>query len=300
MITGIAVAMLLVFALMLLAGELYASPEAELKQAIHRGRIQPWYSPVMCSRDGQVVGAEIQPRWAHSREGILLPAHFMPEVMRSGLEVRLSRRLMQQAGRDLAAGGLPDGFHLAVRVTPAVLCDPDFVADCDRLRAALGPEGTVVVILGGVDTLVSQTVMTRLQTLRGAGVKIALDNFGCGEGCLAHLASLPLDYLRPGRALMAALLAAESDEAAGRMMEMLTVLSRQLSLQMVVEEVSSARDRDRLIQCGVPWLQGDWFSPPLPAGAFFCWLRNWRAPAGGEREDENESEDGNENVQAGV
>jgi c-di-GMP-specific phosphodiesterase len=77
--------------------------EADLRGAIARGEITPYYQPVVRLSTGALSGFEALARWLHPRRGMLPPDEFLPLVEEMGLMSELGEHMMRTAGAQLAA-----------------------------------------------------------------------------------------------------------------------------------------------------------------------------------------------------
>src|SRR5690606_14099589 len=69
-------------------------PVAELRRAIRRGEIVPYYQPTVNLHNGRVRGAEVLARWRRPDGTLVPPAAFIPMAEQSGLIFELTRVLM--------------------------------------------------------------------------------------------------------------------------------------------------------------------------------------------------------------
>ena len=102
-----------------------------------------------------------------------------------------------------------------------------------------------------------------LRELREFGVKIYLDDFGCGFSSLSHLAKLPVDALKIDRSFVKSLLFPDRPA----IVESILALARTLNTSVVaegIEEDGQARELERL---GCTHAQGYLFSRPLSTRA---------------------------------
>jgi EAL domain-containing protein (putative c-di-GMP-specific phosphodiesterase class I) len=113
-------------------------------------------------------------------------------------------------------------------------------------------------------------VAARLATLRDAGLRIAVDDFGTGYASLNYLTSLPLDMLKIDRGLVTNIVERERDRIVVRR---LTSLAHELGLKVVVEGVESAAQLALLNEWGCDFYQGFFGSVPLEHDALtrFAW-----------------------------
>ncbi|GAB4000186.1 hypothetical protein GCM10029992_31300 [Glycomyces albus] len=74
------------------------------------------------------------------------------------------------------------------------------------------------------------TLVAQLQALRGAGVRIALDDFGSGYSSLGQLDRLPVDIIKLDRDLIA-----KDDGGVGPLAEVAVELGRRLGMDVIAE-----------------------------------------------------------------
>jgi predicted signal transduction protein with EAL and GGDEF domain len=166
--------------------------EDELRLALSRGEIVPFFQPQVSLSDRHLVGFEALARWQHPERGTILPAEFLPAAEETDLATRLGETILWQAMAQLQAWRwqrLAVG-HMAVNVAGAQLRRDGLAETIRGMLAETGvlPEQLVVevtegVFLGrGVDRAADE-----LRALHTLGVAIALDDFGTGCGSLVHL-----------------------------------------------------------------------------------------------------------------
>jgi sensor c-di-GMP phosphodiesterase-like protein len=99
----------------------YTTPAENLRKALERGEILPYYQPVVNGRTGEIEGLEVLARWKHPRDGFIPPDAFIPVAEKSGLIIPLTRYLMHKVQADLAPviHHFPDNLHIAINVTAA-------------------------------------------------------------------------------------------------------------------------------------------------------------------------------------
>jgi EAL domain-containing protein (putative c-di-GMP-specific phosphodiesterase class I) len=117
---------------------------------------------------------------------------------------------------------------------------------------------------------VAETV-SRLELLRGIGVRIAVDDFGTGYSSLAYLRQFPIDILKIDRSFVSGI--SDSNEAAA-LVHTLVELGRALNLETIAEGVEDDAQRLRLQAENVDTGQGFLFSKPIDVAAIDQLLLN--------------------------
>lgn len=114
-----------------------------------------------------------------------------------------------------------------------------------------------------------EKLVPRLQNMRDRGVRVMLDDFGTGFSSMSHLVELPIDGLKIDRTFIQDL---EEDERSREIVAATAALARVLHLEVIVEGVETAGQRDMLRELGCPLHQGYLYSRAMPAEQLRGWL----------------------------
>jgi EAL domain-containing protein (putative c-di-GMP-specific phosphodiesterase class I) len=110
-----------------------------------------------------------------------------------------------------------------------------------------------------------------IQPLREAGVRLAIDDFGCGHSSLAALSRLPFDVIKIDQQFVRAL--ERGDPQAPAIIEMILALARTLDLEVVAEGVERREDMEFMAARGCHWIQGFLYGAAVSAAEFAELLR---------------------------
>src|SRR6185312_578300 len=253
--------------------------EAELRRAIPAGEIEPWFQPVIDSKDGRIVGVEVLARWRHPEQGLLSPAVFVPIAEELGLIGGIDEAVFE-AGCARAAPWVAEGLIEVVsfNVSPRDLLDPSFsrkfigrLARTDLPATALAVEITETFLLR--DLALSRRHIERLSA---KGIRIALDDFGTGYSNLRALMHLPIQTVKLDRSLICDV---AKDARVGKLVGSMLYAARALGVRIVAEGVEEEAQAIFLRAAGCDRMQGYWFAKPMPAGEMEARLRQPLAAA---------------------
>jgi len=107
-----------------------------------------------------------------------------------------------------------------------------------------------------------QVVLSNLNTLRAAGVRVAVDDFGTGYSSLSYLQDLPLDVLKIDRAFINRL---ENEDISESVANTIMLLADGLGLETVAEGVETAVQFEQVRTLGCTTIQGYYFAKPCDA-----------------------------------
>jgi diguanylate cyclase (GGDEF)-like protein/PAS domain S-box-containing protein len=170
--------------------------EADLREAIEKEVLRPYYQPVVDLSSGRITSFEALVRWPHTERGMISPAEFIPVAEETGLINGLGGLMLRRACMDAALW--PDDVRVAVNLSPLQFRTGNLLSIViDALRQS-GLSATRLE-LEITETLLlekSGQVLATLHALRALGVRISMDDFGTGYSSLSYLRSFPFDKIK--------------------------------------------------------------------------------------------------------
>lgn len=242
--------------------------EGDLKGALRRGELMPFYQPIVRLSGGALSGFEALVRWRHPRRGLLMPDQFLPLCEEMGLMADLGAMMMGEASRQLAAWrnrhSAAGELTVAVNLSTGELDRPDLIADVTAILRETGlPAGALKLEVTEGDVMRDpDRAAVTLRSLRAAGAAIALDDFGTGFSSLSYLTRLPFDTLKIDRYFVRTM---ATNEGSAKIVESVVKLGQDLKLEVVAEGVENAMMASQLLALGCDYGQGFGYAPALSA-----------------------------------
>jgi c-di-GMP-specific phosphodiesterase len=242
--------------------------ESDLRGAIGRGEIVPFYQPIVRLSTGAIAGFEALARWRHPRRGLIAPDEFLPLCGDMGLLVELGAHMMATAAFQLAewrrAHRAAGEITVAVNLSVGEIDRPNLVQDVRRLIRDTGlPPRALKLEITESDIMRDPDGAAKvLGDLRAAGAALALDDFGTGFSSLSYLSRLPFDTLKIDRYFVCTM---DSNEGSAKIVRSVVNLGRDLALEVVAEGVESAEVARALLDIGCDYGQGYGYAPALSA-----------------------------------
>ena len=242
--------------------------EGDLRGALGRGEIVPYYQPIVRFDTGEVSGFEALARWQHPRRGLLPPDEFLPLVDEMGLMAELGHHMVSAAAAQLASwrkrkAGIA-AMTISVNLSTGEIDRPGLVTDVAAVlnRNGLPPGAIKLEITEGEIMRDPEKAARVLHALRAAGAGLALDDFGTGFSSLSYLTRLPLDTLKIDRYFVRTM---ATNEGSATIVKSVIKLGQDLNLKVVAEGVENAIMAKALSDLGCDYGQGFGYSPALPA-----------------------------------
>lgn len=215
--------------------------------------------------EAAIVGYEALIRLIDERGAVRTPASFLPAARRLGYMGRIDdwvcQRTIEYAGR-LAASG--SNRYVSMNFGVRTLTDPAFQRRfldlLDRLPTACSTLGVEITETDEIEDI--EALSTFIETLRGRGVRLFLDDFGSGYNSFDVLKRLRVDGIKIDWAVTHDLLDDPIDEA---LVKAAVSIADSLGLELVAEGVERQAELERLRALGVTLYQGHYFHKPEDA-----------------------------------
>ena len=150
---------------------------------------------------------------------------------------------------------------------------PGFVDDVLFLLDEFNLSGSALVLELTEAALVAVTpARGPLSFLRAKGVRVCLDDFGTGHSSITTLHSLPIDQVKLDPSLTRTLVAGDGRSTA--VVASVILLAGALGLDLVMEGVETAGEREVLAELGVLGAQGWLLGRPMTVDAAEGWLHD--------------------------
>lgn len=238
--------------------------ERELELAVEGAQFHLLFQPQWNCAENTVYGVEALVRWTHPEQGVLSPNEFLPAAARAGLMPQIGRQVFQQSFEAidrLTAAGY-SGLALSLNLSVEELVDADYIAalvgEFDKRRA----NGLNVEIEVTESTAMKNhpRALSAFQSLKSAGFKLAIDDFGVGYSNLSRLHSLAFDTLKIDRSLVSSI---ATDHRAQELLKAVLTIANTLDLTVIAEGVETGQQARILAKQGVSLAQGFLFSRPI-------------------------------------
>nr|WP_256370037.1 EAL domain-containing protein [Hydrogenovibrio sp. JE_KL2] len=247
--------------------------ERDLHRAIRDDEFEVFYQPVM-GGDGQSIHSmEALIRWHHPQKGLIAPNVFIPLAEEAGLIPQISCLVVEHALKfmsNLKAKNLP--LH---RVSINLSGREFNHKHINELMSLIEDQGLTgyfeFELLESYLMENAEEVISLLDSVRKRGISIAIDDFGTGYSSLSYLKKFPVDKIKIDQSLVKDIVFDHNDLEISKAV---VAMARSLGLSVVAEGVETEAHSLLLSELGVDYLQGYFFSKPVPASEMEVFLHN--------------------------
>lgn len=240
-----------------------------LKTALEEGEFRLVYQPIVDCL-GHTVSVEALLRWRHQNENIS-PVEFIVLLEQNGGILPVGEWIIDEACKTLSElNMLGSHINISVNVSVIQLEDKDFVANVIRLLEKHNVPGHLLhfEVTESIFHSEHNNINDRVMELKRHGIKISVDDFGTGYSSLSVIQNMEIDYIKIDRAFIENI-----DRKGLAIVQAIMELSRELNFSVIAEGVETEDQKNTLLQCGVSFMQGFYFSKPLEREALLSFLR---------------------------
>ena len=250
--------------------------ESALQSADMEREFEIHFQPIVALPERVVVGFEGLARWTSPTLSAVPPNKFIPIAERTGLIQKLTLCLFHKALVQIQA--LPPQLCLSFNLSAHDITCPAtieaLIAEIERSGIDPGQINFEVTETSVINSY--ETAENCLQTLRKAGVKLSLDDFGSGYSSLGYLHRLPIDCVKIDRSFVAGI----HEPDAQNVITSIVNLCRSMQLMCVVEGVEDDAQLAFLEGLNCRMVQGFYFSAALPFSTILKSVRATNSAAG--------------------
>lgn len=240
-----------------------------MEMAIQNKEFTLYLQPKYDIEKGTIIGAEALVRWISLENGFISPGDFIPVFENNGFVYEVDKFIWEESCRYLRKW-LDEGREvhpISVNVSRIDLYDPKLVQHLVDLREKyqLPSQYLELEITESAYTEDPEQIITITRQLREAGFVILMDDFGTGYSSLNMLKDIQIDVLKLD---MGFLKSSDYSAKGGNILTAILKMAESLKMQTIAEGVETKEQVEFLKSIGCKYVQGFYYSKPLPVGEF--------------------------------
>jgi EAL domain-containing protein (putative c-di-GMP-specific phosphodiesterase class I)/GGDEF domain-containing protein len=243
--------------------------ESEMETALFNREFKMFIQPKWDIREDRLYGGEALVRWIKEDGNMVYPSDFVPVFERNGFIEQIDMYMLDSACRmlreQLDAGNAI--YPISVNQSRMLLNDPDYIRRItDVLQKYQIPEGyieleiTETVLFSEQDKMISI-----LNELKSVNIKLSMDDFGSGYSSLNMLKDFPFDVLKIDKEFFSESI---TSEASVWILKKIIEMAEGLGIRVICEGVETKDQVEMLQKIGCRYVQGYYYSKPIPAERF--------------------------------
>ncbi|HIP19992.1 MAG TPA: GGDEF domain-containing protein, partial [Sulfurimonas sp.] len=247
----------------------------DMQGALTKGEFEVYYQPIVRTDTEEVVAAEALIRWIHPELGFIPPDVFIGLMEKTGFIIKLGQYVLEEVLKQQKRWELFKfkNIEVSINVSMVEIVSGTFVEHVDKqlTHHQVHPKKIKFEITEGTAMIGEVQTEKYFHQLKKLGVGIALDDFGTGYTSFTYLKKFPADILKIDKTLIDNILTNEEDQ---RIVHAMIELGHHMGMKVVVEGIETKKMVEMVTAYGADYIQGYYFSKPLPVFEFQKLLRD--------------------------
>ncbi len=241
----------------------------DMHSALAKGEFEVYYQPIVESKNYEIVAAEALIRWIHPTYGFIPPDVFIGLMEKTGFIINLGKYILEEVLKQQKRWELFNFKKIEVSINVSVIeldtGEFDVHVERELQRHKVDPGSIKFEITESAAMMSEEKAVKYFKKLKKLGVGISLDDFGTGYTSFDYLKKFPADIVKIDKTLVDNILESEDDQ---RIVHAMIDLGQNLGMKVVVEGVENKKMVTLLSSYGCDYIQGYYFSKPLPVFEF--------------------------------
>lgn len=251
------------------------SMEQMLEEAMKEDRIEVFYQPIFSTKAKKFVSAEALVRMRDRDGNLVPPGTFIPVAEANGKILQLGEIVFEKVCRFFTKEQLEQYGLKYVEVNLSVVqCGYPGLADeyiGIMEKYQINPGYINLEITESASMAAKKTLLENMRRLMEYGVYFSLDDFGTGQSNLNYIVDMPVNIVKFDREMSQAFF---QDEKAKYVMNAAMQMIHGMKLKIVSEGIETKEQYLAMEELSIDYIQGYYFSKPLPEAAFLAFLQS--------------------------
>ncbi len=250
--------------------------QQEITEALIDDRVEVFLQPIYSNNAKRFTSAEALVRIRRTDGTLLPPGLFIPIAEDSGQILALGERVMEKVCEFLGScEGKESKLHYIEVNLSVIQCENKQLAD--RLisiveKYGIHPNMINLEITETASISARNTLHENMKKLIDYGFTFSLDDFGKGESNLMYVVEMPVSIVKLDYDLSKAFF---TSPKARHVVRAVIGMAHEMGLKLVSEGIETIDENDRMKEEGIDYIQGYYYSKPLPMKDFVEFIREY-------------------------
>lgn len=248
----------------------------EIEEALANNRVVAYIQPIYSVKDRRFTCGECLCRIRRENGELMMPGKFIEVAEKYGLICEIETQMFKSMCKTLQRKDEIGLEYLDANLSIRKGESPILYDEYFSILKSYGINGNSVNLeITETDVAESKgTLIKNMDDLRSIGIRFSLDDFGVGESNLGYVIDMPIDAIKFDREIFQK---ATLNEKARVVVQHAIDMAHNLGLKVVAEGVETESDVAFCEEMGVDYIQGFYFSKPIPSDEFekFCMEKNF-------------------------
>ena len=249
----------------------------EITAALAEDRVEVFLQPIYSNHSQRFTSAEALVRIRKKDGGLLAPGLFIPVAEDSGQILELGERVLEKVCQFLKeSDAVKLGIHYIEVNLSVIQCEKKDLAErMIRMVEKYGIDpGLITLEITETATVSARAILLEnMKRLIDYGFTFSLDDFGKGNSNLMYVVEMPVSIVKLDYDLSKAFF---TSEKAKNVVKAVIGMSHGMDIKIVSEGIETQEEIDAMREEGSDYIQGYYYSKPLPMVEFLEFLQKYQ------------------------
>ncbi len=240
-----------------------------LRNGLTENRFDVFYQPIYSTAEKKIIGAEALIRLKDENGHFISPEDFIPIAEKTGAILRIGEYVFESVCLALSQINIEEYGIQKIDINLSVAqCMQEILAEQILKINSIYQIPTSIINLEITETAAAHTpeiLLKNMQTLSNAGFELSLDDYGSGYSNMSYMLNLPFKMIKIDKYIV---WAAFTNKRAEKALAATIKMIKEIGMMVLAEGVETSEQAEWLIASGCDYLQGFYYSRPIPKNEF--------------------------------
>lgn len=247
----------------------YDEIERAIDRALLHTNFDVYFQPIYSTREKRIVAAEALLRLYDEELGFVSPEEFIPIAEKNGKIIEIGHLVLEHVCQflqreDIRKYGLR---YIEVNLSIIECMQKNLPEEMEQIIQKYNVDCSQINLEITETALVeNQEILTEnIQKISEMGITFSLDDYGTGYSTITYMMTMPFKIVKIDKSILWS--SFENEKAMIALCASINMI-KDMKMEIVVEGIESEEMADKLAELGCDYLQGFYFSRPLPEEEF--------------------------------
>ena len=252
----------------------YDEIERAIDRALQYTNFEVYFQPIYGTKERRIVAAEALLRMYDEEMGFVSPEEFIPIAEKNGKIVQIGHLVIENVCQflkreDIKKYGLR---YIEVNLSVIECMQKNLPEELASIMERYGVDGSQINLEITETALVEnqEILLKNMQKINEMGITFSLDDYGTGYSTITYMMTMPFKIVKIDKSILWS--SFENEKAMIALCASINMI-KDMEMEIVVEGIETEEMANKLSELGCEYLQGFYFSRPLPKEEFLEFLQ---------------------------
>jgi diguanylate cyclase (GGDEF)-like protein len=230
----------------------------KLRHIIAQEYVVPYFQPIINNKTNKIEKYECLARVIDEDKRVQSPLEFIDIAELTGMIPDITRIMINKSFKAF----MNNSYEFSINISEYDLNDGylrDYLAE-KLVEYNIAPSRVVIEVLEGISAIGAKKSLEQLMALKSDGFSIAIDDFGVQNSNFERVHSMQVDYIKIDGSFIKNI---HTDKKSFNVAKTISDFASSIGAKVIAEYVHCKEVQDIILELGIDYSQGYYFSEPL-------------------------------------